>query len=136
MKSKYFKPYELVSKEDYENMTEDKIFEIFDDSIIKAIDTLKEYFPKGSIYINNWYWGMERNWSGLRTPKSPNYSLTSMHPYGKAVDMIFTSYSSEEVRKFIIDNPELFPGIKGIELGISWVHIDSRSRKSIIKFKP
>ena len=135
MKSKYFKAYELVSNEDYEKMGDAKVWEIFDSGIIEAIDTIKEHFPHGTITINNWYWGGDRNWSGLRTPHSPDYSLTSMHSYGKAVDAVFSQYTAEEVRSFIVSNQRMFSKIKGIETDINWLHIDSRSREDLKLFK-
>ncbi|MDD3443201.1 MAG: hypothetical protein PHW89_08055 [Sulfurimonas denitrificans] len=136
MKSKYFKAYELVSKEDYEKMGDAKVWEIFDSGVIEAIDTIKENFPNGTMTINNWYWGGDRNWSGLRTPQSPYHSLTSMHSYGKAIDAVFSQYDAEEVRSFIVANPQLFPHVKGIETDISWLHIDTRNRDEVLLFKP
>lgn len=136
MKSKYFKAYELVSKEDYEKIGDAKVWEIFDSGVIEAIDTIKENFPHGTMTINNWYWGGDRNWSGLRTPQSPDYSLTSMHSYGKAIDAVFSQYTADEVRSFMVSNQRLFPSIKGIETDISWLHIDSRSREDLKLFKP
>lgn len=133
MKSKYFKIFELVPLHIYKKYG-DKAFMFLDDRLLKSIDTLKEIFNKGTITINNYYWGGDRNWSGLRTPESPYYSPTSQHSFGRAVDCIFSKYDVEEVRKFIIDNPDKFPYIKGIELGVSWLHIDVRNSDEVILF--
>jgi hypothetical protein len=136
MKSKYFKAYELVSKEDYEKMGDAKVWEIFDPNLIEVIDLIKEHFPHGTMTINNWFWGGDRQWSGLRTPNSKYYSLKSMHSYGKAIDAVFSQYTADEVRSFVISNPQLFPHIKGIETDITWLHIDVRNRDEVLLFKP
>jgi len=136
MKSKYFKAYELVSREDYKKMSDAKVWEIFDPNIIETIDIIKEQFPHGTMTINNWFWGGNREWSGLRTPNSKYYSLKSMHSYGKAIDAVFSQYTADEVRSFIISNPQLFLHVKGIETDITWLHIDTRSRDEVLLFKP
>ena len=136
MKSKYFKAYELVSREDYKKMGDAKVWEIFDPKIIETIDIIKEQFPHGTMTINNWFWGGNREWSGLRTPNSKYYSLRSMHSYGKAIDAVFSQYAADEVRSFIISNPQLFPHVKGIETDITWLHIDVRNRDEVLLFKP
>ena len=128
MKSKHFKIQELVPEHIYKARGE-KSWELLDEKLLKTIDTLKEQFPKGSMTINNWLWGGNRNWSGLRTPDSPDYSETSQHTFGRAADMKFSAYDEADVRKFIINNPEMFPYVKGIEdfKGMTWVHIDVRN---------
>jgi len=138
MKSKHFILQEFVPKELYEKY-KDKCWEFLDPDLIKVVDIIKEEFPEGTCTINNWKWGGDRNWSGIRTPNSPYYSYSSMHSWGKAVDMVFSKYSADEVRRFIIDNPKNykeFECIKGIETDISWVHIDTRNRETRITFKP
>jgi len=135
MKSKYFKIYELVPEHIYNKFGENA-WRFIDEKLIITIDALKENFPNGTITINNWKWGGDRNWSGLRTPESPYYSQTSIHSLGKAVDMIFSDYSSDEVRTYIKNNLDVFYLIRGIEENISWVHIDFRNEDSIQFFTP
>jgi hypothetical protein len=78
--------------------------------------------------INSYKWGGDRGWSGLRTKNSKYYSPTSQHSLGKAIDAVFSKYDVEEVRQYILDNQEEFPHIGGVELGVSWLHIDTRPR--------
>lgn len=134
IKSKYFRLEELVPESLFKKYGE-KCWDFLDPRLLESIDTIKERFPKGTITINNWLWNGNRNWSGIRTEDSPYYSFSSMHSWGKAVDMIFKSYTPDEVRQDIIDNPELYPHIKGLEMNISWVHIDVRSRTELLKFE-
>jgi len=134
MKSKHFKIHELVPQHIYEKYGE-KAWRFIDLGLILSLDTLKERFPKGKITINNYYWGGNFKWSGLRTPDSPHYFETSMHSFGKAVDPKFSAYDSDIIRKDIIDNPNIYPYIKGLELDVNWVHIDTRNEDNLIKFR-
>lgn len=95
---------------------------LIDERLIKADQALRDKF--GSVIINNWYNGGDRNWSGLRTSDSPYYSPTSQHCFGRASDKLFT-VPSEEVRKFILQNWKNL-GITCIEGNVSWVHTDCR----------
>ena len=133
MKSKYFIIEELVDRETFKKRGQ-KAWELIDPILIKMIDSIKEEFPKGTITINNWKWGGDREWSGLRTIKSSYYSSYSMHTFGKAVDMIFSDYTAEEVRNIIKTKKTSFDMIKGLESGISWLHIDIRNREEMLVF--
>jgi uncharacterized protein YcbK (DUF882 family) len=138
MKSKYLKIHELVPLRLLDLLHEDLLWKLVDDNLILAIDKLKEVFPKGSISINTYKWAGDRTQSCIRTKNSKYYSETSQHSLGKAVDCIFSYYTTEEVREYILTNPDEFPTIGGIELGTSWVHIDVRPRRdgNIITFTP
>jgi len=135
MKSQLFKIEELVPKEVYQTRG-DKAWELLDPNMIKVLDRIKKKFPKGSMTVNNWLWNGDRNWSGLRTPESPYYSKYSQHSFGRAFDAVFSKYTAEEVRQYIIDNLEEFPEVGGIELGISWLHIDVRNVEQVKMFYP
>ena len=133
--SRHFLIEELVPKELYQKYGATKCWEFLDPELLKMIDIIKERFPKGTVSINTWKWNGDRNWSGIRTPDSSYYSQGSMHSWGKAVDMIFSAYTADEVRKDILDNPDIYYAIKGLELDISWVHLDTRNRETLLSFK-
>ena len=135
MISKRFKIQELVPESIYKKRGE-KAWELLNPLLLETIDTIKERFPDGSMTINNWLWNGNREWSGLRTPDSPWYSMTSQHSFGNAIDAVFSKYTAEEIRQDIIDNPDIYPHVKGIETDISWLHIDVRNRKTVAIFKP
>ena len=134
MVSKHFKIHELVPKKMYQKYGE-KSWRYVDVRLIETIDKLKEKFDDGTITINNYFWGGSREWSGIRTPDSPNYSYGSQHSFANAFDMVFSKYTADEVRSYIIENPDEFPHIKGLELGTSWVHLDIRNEDSLITFR-
>jgi len=133
IKSKHFKIHELVPKAMFEEYGE-KAWRYVPVQLIETVDALKEYFNLGTMQINNYGFGGSREWSTLRTPDSPWYSYGSLHSYFMAVDFVCSHYSAEEVRNFIFNNMNLFPHVKGIELGVSWVHLDFRNEREMIAF--
>lgn len=130
MKSKYYKIQELVPLSLYNTLHEDALWNLIDDDLIEMIDLLKEKFPKGSITINSYLWSGQRTQSGIRTKGSKYYSEGSMHSVGKAVDCVFSYYDVDTVRDYILTNPDEFPKIGGIEMDVSWLHIDTRKRRN------
>ncbi len=133
MKSQFFKIHELIPQHIFSTY-KSYAWKFIDPRLIETIDMLKKYFPNGTITINNYYWGGNRKWSGLRTPISPDYSETSQHSFGRAVDCIFSDYDVEAVRQFIISNPALFSHVKGVELDVDWLHIDVRNEDYLVQF--
>ncbi len=134
MKSNYFEIHELVPKKMYEKYGE-KAWRYVDVRLIETIDKLKEHFNLGTMTINNYGFGGSREWSGIRTPESQNYSYGSQHSFANAFDIVFSDYSAEEVRNYIINNRDLFPHINGLELGVIWVHLDVRNEDNLVTFK-
>ena len=136
MRSIYLKLHELLPPFLYENLDEELGWKLIDDNLIESIDKIKSVFPDGSMMINNYKWGGDRKWSGLRTADSQWYSPTSQHTKGKAIDAVFSAYDVNEVRGYILANPDEFPHIKGIEMDIAWLHVDTRSSKEVVLFYP
>jgi uncharacterized protein YcbK (DUF882 family) len=138
MKSKHFRITELVPLQLKNMLHEDALWSLIDDDLIQAIDGIKEMFNKGSITINSYMWSGDRNQSGIRTKDSKYYSKNSQHSIGKAVDMVFSAYTTDEVRDYILSHQDEFPLIGGIELGVAWLHVDTRPRRDgkIITFRP
>ena len=138
MKSKYFKITELVPLQLSSILHEDILWNLIDNNLIQSLDKIKEVFNKGSIIINSYMWSGDRNQSGLRTKDSKHYNENSQHSTGKAADMIFSAYTTDEVRDYILSHQDEFPLVGGIELETSWLHVDVRPRKDgrILTFKP
>jgi len=123
--SNNFNIEEFVDKDTYNKFKWDSIWFI-DHRLIKIAQTLRNQF--GSITINNWSSGGNRNWSGLRTKKSSYYTPYSQHSFGRAMDMIFNDFTADEIREEIKNNEEYWfgLGIRAIEKNVNWVHIDVR----------
>lgn len=134
-KCKHFIIEELVSPQAYKDRGE-KAWQLLDDRLLMTLDLLRERY--GKMTVNNWKWGGNREWSGLRTADSPYFSKYSQHSFGKAADIIFNDITAEEVRQDILDNPDdpTFKFINSIELGVSWVHLDCRNCDRIFAFNP
>lgn len=96
---------------------------MLDKRLVKADQLLRDKF--GLVTINNWIHGGDRQWSGIRTPESPDYSFLSQHSWGRASDKIFRDATSEEVRDYIAKNWQTL-GITCIEANVDWVHSDVR----------
>ncbi|ANZ50349.1 putative peptidase M15A [Erwinia phage vB_EamM_Phobos] len=60
----------------------------------------------------------------------------SMHKYGGAMDLNFQNYSSQEVRAYIMQNPNEFPFIHFLETDISWFHFDVRNQANLTVWSP
>ena len=111
-------------------------WQLLDERLLRAIDALRDWY--GPMTINNWYWGGEREWSGLRTPDSPYYSETSQHSYGRAADCLFADVPVEMVRTEILEHPDepAHKRINSLELDVSWLHIDVRNCERIMTYRP
>lgn len=128
----HFSVQEFVPKAIYLRRGE-KAIEMMDRRIVISIESVRSNmidigynYP---ITINNWLWGGPRQYSGLRTPESPDYSETSQHPTGRAVDGV-TETPIKVIHKHILENPKLYPHIRFIEIDIGWLHIDCRDNAS------
>lgn len=134
-KCKYFAIHELVPPKVFDERGE-KAWELIDDRLLITLDRLRERY--GSITINNYVWGKDRQWSGLRTPDSPYFSPYSQHTFGRAADCIFADVTAEQVRQDMLNNIDdpLFEFVRSIELSVSWLHFDIRNCTRIKAFKP
>jgi len=127
----FFKLEEWVDPETFDTYGP-RAWEFLDERILMTYDQLRTKY--GAILINNWHLSGEREWSGLRTEKSPYYSPSSQHSFGRAGDGLFLDTDIEVVRKDILKKPEEFPLITGIEMEVEWLHIDCRNTLPIKQF--
>lgn len=138
-RTKYFRIEELVSPQTFKDRGE-KAWELLDNRLLVTLDELRERY--GPMTINNWYWGGERKWSGLRTPESPWYSQYSQHTFGRAADILFADTTVDQVRQDIVDDSkqfrhdEIYSFITAVEDDVSWLHIDVRNCPRLKLFKP
>lgn len=117
---------EFLPKQLYKDneMTPWKLQLCIDIRIVTVAQALRDRF--GELTINNWYHGGDREWSGLRIPGSPYYSKFSQHSFGRAIDVISTKVTAEEMRNDIRKNYNFYKhlGVTRIESGTSWLHVD------------
>lgn len=131
----HFSIQELVPPDLYKEHEEWVLWFQFDDRLLKVLDRLRATY--GPMTVNNWSWGGSLTQSGLRTPKSKYYSFTSQHAHGRAVDARPKDCSVETIRKDILElKYEWMADITGLELKVSWLHIDTRNHRDILTFEP
>jgi hypothetical protein len=122
--------HEYIPKELYEKYEERKphyLIGMLDKKLITVDQFMRERY--GKVTINNWFYGGNRNWSGIRTSDSSYYSQFSQHTYGRASDKLFKEATAEEVRSDIKENYINFYrelGLSCIENNVSWPHSDVR----------
>lgn len=138
-KCKHFKIHELVPEHIVRTRGE-AAWELIDDRLAMTLDALRESLGK-SITVNNYHWGGNRRWSGLRTAgyyaslQAYENSL-SQHKYGRAADFIVAGMDANAVREHIYANKHKFPYISFVEVDITWVHIDVRNCDAITCWSP
>jgi hypothetical protein len=96
----------------------------------------------GPCVINNWAYTQNpaniRQWSGYRSEDSPNYSETSAHSFGDAIDCVFSKVTAEEARGYIKNNRDAFPFVTRLEKDVTWLHSDGiyTGQYNIVEFNP
>ena len=130
---RHFIVQELVPPSVYDRLG-DRALILVDERSVITLDVLRDNL--GKCIVNDWCFGGHFEQSGLRTDECPEFSPTSQHTFGRAMDSKFEKYSASEVRKFVIDNKELFPFITFIEDDVSWFHFDVRNCERITLWSP
>lgn len=123
---KYFDIKELVPPVVYNNASDKfKLWWIFDDRLLKTADMLRDRY--GAMYVNKWSAGLRE--CGYRLPDSQTGRELSQHKYGRALDLHPMKTTAEKIREDIQAEPwaEEFKYITCIELGVTWLHIDTRN---------
>ncbi len=124
---------ELVSPGTFRKRGE-KAWQLLDTRMLITLDRLREKY--GSMTVNNWKWGGNREWSGLRTADSPWFSTYSQHSFGRAADVMFKDVTAESVRQDILSDPDedTFEFINSFEENTSWLHFDVRNSNRILTY--
>jgi hypothetical protein len=101
---------------------------LFDERILKLIDVIREEY--GPMTINDWAWGGTNQFRGFRSGGCDVGATLSQHRFGRAVDMIPKEIHPRQIREDIIEDQwgRPYKDVGGLEMGISWLHIDVRAR--------
>ena len=132
-KCKHFRLEELLPRKFYEEHKHygDRLWLIFDGRGLMTIDEMRDRY--GKCYINNWLFGGTLQYCGYRPPECSVGAVLSQHRFGRGFDLHFANVTAEEVRREILDGK--WPLVKGVELGVSWVHIDFRNATKLVTFR-
>ena len=131
-KPEHFGIKELVPKDfydKYKSRGDNFLFQVvFDERLLRLIDIVRKEF--GSMTICDWSLGGASNYRGFRPPDSTVGAALSQHRFGRAVDMIPKDISPGHMRKKIIEdqNSDKWKVVGGLEMDITWFHIDVRAR--------
>lgn len=131
---KYFGIKELVPKDFYNNYSskgEQFLFQIiFDERLLRLIDKIRDEF--GPMTVCDWSWGGGSNYRGFRPPDCNVGASLSQHRFGRAVDMIPKNVHPDDMRKEIIKDQGTYKwrDVGGLEMKISWFHVDVRARSN------
>jgi hypothetical protein len=111
---------------------------LFDPHLLITIDRLRELY--GPMTCNDWYRGGSFRYRGFRPGSCSTGSEYSQHRFGRAADLIPLEVSVYEIRADILANPDhhWYKYIGGLEMDVTWLHIDTRQRRGgdILKFNP
>lgn len=131
---KYFKVQELVSKAVYDKWGE-KAWNFLDEKLLETLLVLRKDILKVPLVCNDWCYGGKSSQRGLRenicsivkekTDKGVLY--LSQHNFGKAVDLVSSKMSADDMRKTIKANEKKLPYNVRVEDGVSaptWLHVD------------
>ena len=133
-KCEHFRIYELVDPGTYSRFGQ-KCWEFFDFNALVTLDLLREQF--GQATVNNWKWGGNYQWSGLRTLNCTIGADLSQHRFGRAFDVKFKNVSANEVRQHIRGDQEYWSEhISRIENKVSWFHFDIANCEGIKWINP
>lgn len=132
-KPRFFKVQELVPPSIYGEYGSIAL-RLIDDRVLMTLDQLRLTF--GPCTVNDWCFGGRFEQSGLRTDECKEFSPTSQHTFGRAMDCKFSNHPSYEVREYVIKNKSTFPFIVFMETDISWFHFDVRNGERITLWSP
>lgn len=130
----HFKLYELVPQDLYETISHEILWSQLDSRELWTIDALRRKY--GKCIINDWYWGGERQESGLRLPNTTTGATWSQHKRGAATDKVFIDTDIKQIIRDLQDYPNdpAFKYITTVEQTHNgkiptWLHTDCRNRK-------
>lgn len=155
MKSKYFKPYELVSKKVYEKYSEDTIMNRMNPLLLELLEWIRENVGFGLV-INNWKSGGNFQQRGYRSnldqiikdATMKGHLNFSAHALFMAADMNPVASSGKSALylwNWIHDNAANAPCNFRMENKtatvnsrgeVSWVHVDVATEQKTDKSKP
>ena len=132
---RHFAIDELVDKETMDRGEQVALW-CLDPRLLWTLDALRSSF--GPATCNDWKWGGRWQYRGFRPDSCPVGAVLSQHRFGRAADLTFRNITAEEIRADMQKNPtrDAYQYIGGVELDVSWLHIDIRSGNDIRFFTP
>lgn len=129
-KCSYFKIHELVSPEIYDVLGEELCWHLLPDIVKQQLDAIREEFYSYAgmgIIINNWGFGGQYKYSGVRPKNCKIGAPNSKHKQWVAFDLKASKiHRTDELQEFIKHMGKSFniSRIENFEHTPSWVHIE------------
>lgn len=129
---RHFAPHELLPglSGDETWITLDPVLRVkLDDRLLETCDDVRDLLGT-ACSINDYARGGKRQWCGLRTPDCTIGAPKSQHRIGKAADLHPSGMTAEMARTIVRNAVAAgkLPYLGGMELNVSWLHIDVRPR--------
>ena len=133
---KFFTTPEFVSRDVYETLGDNALL-LFSFEYLKTARSIRSFFGRPT-FFNTWALGGKFDGRGFRDAREDTGSQTSTHRLALAGDCEVNGIHAEEVRETIIKNPDAFPYIRRMEIGVPWVHWDLKETgmEEIYLFNP
>jgi hypothetical protein len=131
-RSRHFAPHELLpglsGEETWESL-DPALRAKLDDNLLETADDVRDLLGV-QCSVNNYADGGKRQWCGLRTDECTIGAAHSQHRLGRAADLHPEGVTADEARARIrvAVLAGHLPHLGGVELGVSWLHIDVRPR--------
>lgn len=138
-KPRFFILEEVVPKSVFQRYGDqsDKLWGCMDARVLWTADALRKRY--GPMVANTWHNGGTHQYRGFRPFEVNLGAALSQHRYGRALDLVPSQTTAEEIRQDILKHPDWdeFKWIRCIEEGVSWLHFDCRNWiGSILVVKP
>ena len=131
---RWFELYELLPPEvfSWEDMVAkekhlQKGWSLLDNKLLETIDVVRDIIGLPLI-CNTWFQNGERRNSGYRSAGCTVGAAKSQHKLGKAVDLICSKMSAEDMRRKIIQHQDKLPYPIRMEDDVNWLHIDVKEQ--------
>ena len=125
-KCKHYKIQELVDPDTYGRFGEEA-WMFFNPAFLRSADAVRDHFGVRCT-INNWLWGGNRKWSGLRPRLCSIGAGYSQHRFGNAGDILLDGVRAEDARKEILEHKDdIFTEVMCLEDEVDWLHMDCRN---------
>lgn len=137
----YFKVQELVCPHTFSRLGDDS-WMIFDTSFLHTLLVIRKDILQVPLIANDYVFGGRNTQRGNRCNmceivKEKTTAYLSAHVLAKAIDVVSSRMTAEEMRVKIKEKKELLPYNIRIEKSVTWLHFDLYDMNvKIFEFKP
>ena len=135
-----FSVKELVDPETVKAMGEVRAANTVHQVLVDTLEDLKDALEGAPITVNDYEWGGNFRYSGVRPYTYLEGAKFSSHRYGNTADCKFKDLTATWVQRYIMSHQDDFPNIVRMEdvtITKTWLHIECGKRSGpIVVFRP